>query len=134
MDFGTTGAAFITAGLHRLPVSPITTPRQQYRSIISSSFFHIDKCESLFSGRPPILDKRFCYIPPPLDLCEEDVYNGHARFQAALQTLDARGWNTDKKIYASTWLRAVSLLSPIREEILGLSLTATLQFTKAQVE
>ncbi|KAI9054513.1 hypothetical protein LZ554_001670 [Drepanopeziza brunnea f. sp. 'monogermtubi'] len=134
MDFGTTGAAFITAGLHRLPVSPILTPLSQYRCIISSSFFHLDKCESLFNGRPPILDKRFCYIPLPLDLSEEDVYNGDERFQAAVKRLDANGWNTDNQIYATTWLRAVSLLSPIREEILGLSLTASLKYTKAQVD
>ncbi|PBP18430.1 FAD dependent oxidoreductase superfamily [Diplocarpon rosae] len=134
MDFGTTGAAFITAGLHRLPVSSQVTPLSQYRSIISTSFFHLDKSESLFNGRPPMLAKRFCYIPAPLDLCEDDVYNGPDRLAEAVKRLDGNGWNTDNQIYATTWLRAVSLLSPIREEILGLSLTAHLQYTKSQVD
>ncbi len=131
MDFGTTGAAFITAGLHRLPAVQEVTPLSQYRSTISSSFFYLDKGESLFSGRPPILDSRYCYIPPPLDLCEDDVYNGQERLTAAVQRLDSNGWNTDNQLYAATCLRATSLLAPIREEILALSLNAHVQYTKS---
>ena len=134
MDWGRTGAAFVAAGLHRLPASQKVTPLTQYRSLISSSFFCLDKGASLFSGRPPILDKRWCYIPPPLDLCEDDVYNGQERLDAAVKRLDSNGWNVDHQVYTATWLRATSLLAPIREEILGMSLDAHVQYTKAQVE
>lgn len=134
MHFGATGSAIITAGLHRQPFPREVTPLSQHRSILATSFFHLDKCDSLFLGRPPILDQRYCNIPQPLDLSEDDVYGGPERLAAAMHRLDANGWNTDKQVYTVTWLRAVSLLTPIREEILRLSLSANIQYTKPQIE
>ncbi|CZR67120.1 uncharacterized protein PAC_17019 [Phialocephala subalpina] len=134
MHFGTVGSAFITAGLHRLPVVPEVTPLYQFRSSISSSLFYLDKCESLFAGRPPMFNRRYCHCPPPLDLDEEDVYNGHERLAAAIKKLDGSGWNTDGKIHTTTWLRALLLLAPIREEILDLSLTVNSHFSKSQID
>ncbi|KAL5318186.1 hypothetical protein ACEPPN_013245 [Leptodophora sp. 'Broadleaf-Isolate-01'] len=134
MHFGATGSAIITAGLHRQPFTREVTPLSQHRSILATSFFHLDKCDSLFLGRPPILDQRYCNIPQPLDLSEDDVYQGPERLAAAVRRLDANGWNTDKQIYTVTWLRAVSFLSPIREEILRLSLSANIQYTKPQID
>ena len=134
MHFGATGSAIVTSGLHRQSFSRQVTPLSQHRARLATSFFHLDECDSLFLGRPPILDQRYCHIPQPLDLSEEDLYSGPERLAAAVQRLDSDGWNTEKQIHSVTCLRAVSLLSPIREEILRLSLSANIQYTKPQIE
>ncbi|OKL61878.1 hypothetical protein UA08_02272 [Talaromyces atroroseus] len=134
VDFGTVCSAFITAGLHRQPSLDKVTPFSQYRASIAASIYYLDKCESLFNARPPMLSRRYCQYPLPLDLCEKDVYGGRERLAAALARLDSNGWNTDGRIYTTTWLRALAMLSPIREGILELSLSVNLQFTKLEVE
>lgn len=96
--------------------------------------YYLDKCESLFHARPPMLSRNYCQYSLPLDLCEEDVYGGRERLEAALAKLDSKGWNTDGRIFTTTWLRALAMLSPIREGILELSLRINQQFTKAEVE
>ncbi|PCG99120.1 Hypothetical protein PENO1_054710 [Penicillium occitanis (nom. inval.)] len=134
VDYGTVGSAFITAGLHRLPQLQKLTPYSQYRACIASSMYYLDKCESLFNARPPMLSRHFCQYPLPLDLCEEDVYGGRERLELALARLDSNGWNTAGRIFTTTWLRALAMLSPIREGILELSLRINQQFTKEEVE
>ena len=96
--------------------------------------YYLDKCESLFNARPPMLSRHYCQCPLPLDLCEEDVYGGRERLAAAVARLDPNGWNTDGQILTTTWLRALAILSPIREGILELSTSVNQQFTKLQVE
>ena len=96
-------------------------------------YYH-DKCHSLFNARPPMLSKYYCQCPLPLDLCEEDVYGGRERLTVAIAKLDSNGWNTNGHIYTTTWLRALTMLSPIREGILELTLSLNSNFTKPQVE
>lgn len=96
--------------------------------------YYLDKCESLFNARPPMLSRHYCQCPLPLDLCEEDIYGGRERLAAAVAKLDSNGWSTDGRIFTATWLRALAMLSPIREGILELSISANQQFSKLQVE
>ncbi|KAL5328584.1 hypothetical protein ACEPPN_002083 [Leptodophora sp. 'Broadleaf-Isolate-01'] len=67
-------------------------------------------------------------------LCEEDVYGGPERLAIAVSKLSPGGWNTDGKIYTTTWARADCLLAPIREGILKLALSVEDQFSKTEVE
>lgn len=134
VDYGTVRSAFITAGLHRQPVLEEVTPLSQHRACIASSMYYLDKCESLYNSRPPMLSRHYCQCPIPLDLCEEDVYGGRERLAAACAKLDSNGWSRDGRISTTTWLRALVLLCPIREGILELSLGVNSQFTKSQVE
>ncbi|KAJ6058170.1 uncharacterized protein N7446_007753 [Penicillium canescens] len=134
VDYGTVRSAFISAGLHRLAPLKEVTPFSQHRASIASSMYYQDKCHSLFNARPPMLSDRYCQCPLPLDLSEEDVYGGRDRLAAALARLDSNGWNTDGRIYTTTWIRALAMLSPIREGILELSLSVNLKFTKLQTE
>ncbi|KAJ5963433.1 uncharacterized protein N7479_003309 [Penicillium vulpinum] len=134
VDYGTVRSAFISAGLHRLaPVKEIT-PFSQHRASLASSMYYLDKSHSLFNARPPMLSNRYCQCPLPLDLCEEDIYGGRERLTAAIAKLDSDGWNTDGRIFTTTWLRALAMLSPIREGILELTLSVNSTFTKSQVE
>ncbi|KGO68392.1 hypothetical protein PITC_070170 [Penicillium italicum] len=134
VDYGTVRSAFITAGLHRLTPTKETTPFSQHRASLASSMYYYDKSHSLFNARPPMLSNRYCHCPLPLDLCEEDVYGGRERLAVAIAKLDSNGWNANGQIFATTWLRAVAMLSPIREGILELTLSVNSKFTKSQVE
>ncbi|KAJ5692887.1 hypothetical protein N7462_002310 [Penicillium macrosclerotiorum] len=134
VDFGTVRSAFITAGLHRLGPLKEVTPFSQHRASVASSMYYYDKCHSLFNARPPMLISRYCKCPLPLDLSEEDIYGGRERLAAAVAKLDSNGWNRDGNIFTASWLRALAMLSPIREGILELSLSVGIQFTKSQVE
>ena len=96
--------------------------------------YYLDKGESLFNARPPMLIRQYCQYPLPLDLCEEDVYGGRERLEAAVSRLDPNGWNKDGRIFTATWIRALAMLSPIREGILELALSVDQQFTHTQVE
>ncbi|CZT06289.1 uncharacterized protein RAG0_12070 [Rhynchosporium agropyri] len=124
MDCGLMGTAFINASLYRQNTTREVTALSQFRAIIGTSYFHLDKCDSLFLGWPPRLEKRYCQIPQPLDIADEDLYGGKVRLAATLRRLDVNSWNIDKHISAVTVLRAVPRSCPIREEILRLSLSA----------
>ncbi|CAI7600045.1 unnamed protein product [Penicillium discolor] len=134
VDYGTVRSAFISAGLHRLAPSKEITPFSQHRASLASSMYYHDKCHSLFNARPPMLSSHYCQCPLPLDLCEEDVYGARERLAVAIAKLDSNGWNTNGHIYTTTWLRALTMLSPIREGILELTLSVNSNFTKPQVE
>ncbi|KAJ6172197.1 FAD dependent oxidoreductase superfamily [Penicillium chermesinum] len=133
VDYGTVRSAFIAAGLHRLPAFKEVTPLSQHRSSLASSMYYLDKCESLYNARPPMLSRHYCQCPLPLDLSEEDIYGGRERLAAACAKLDSNGWGTDGRIFTTTWIRALAMLSPIRESILELSLGVHSQFTKCQI-
>lgn len=120
--------------MHRLPVFKKVTAYSQYQSCLSASMYFLDKNESLFFGTPPQLPRHYCHCPIPLDLAEEDVYGGAERLASAVARLDANGWNTDGRIYTTTWLRALCLLSPIKGGILKMSLSVKQDYTKQEVE
>ncbi|KAJ5502105.1 FAD dependent oxidoreductase superfamily [Penicillium fimorum] len=134
VDYGTVRSAFISAGLHRLTPAKEVTPFAQHRASLASSMYYYDKSHSLFNARPPMLSNRYCQCPLPLDLCENDIYGGRERLTAAIAKLDSNGWNTNGHIFSTTWLRALAMLSPIREGILELTLSVNSTFTKSQVE
>ncbi|KAJ5373478.1 FAD dependent oxidoreductase superfamily [Penicillium concentricum] len=134
VDYGTVRSAFISAGLHRVTPAKEVTPFSQHRASLASSMYYYDKSHSLFNARPPMLSNRYCQSPLPLDLCENDVYGGRERLTAAIAKLDSNGWNTNGHIFTTTWLRALAMLSPIREGILELTLSVNSTFTKSQVE
>ncbi|RDW67611.1 hypothetical protein BP6252_09007 [Coleophoma cylindrospora] len=126
--------AFITAGLHRLPHFTRITANSQYRTCLAASLYYLDKCESLFTGRPPLFNRDFCHCPLPLDLAEDELFNGPDNLANAVAKLDANGWNTDGKIHPTTWLRALCLQLPIREGILHFSLGVNVQFAKVDID
>lgn len=73
-------------------------------------------------GRPPVLDGRYSSTPLPLDLDDNVLLEGGALLSSAITSLDANGWNTDGQIYSTTILRARTMFSFIRGEILVLAL------------
>ena len=132
-------ASFVTlymdTGLHRLPEHEAVTPHSQFRRTLSASGYHLEKSQCLFKGRPPALSRHYCSFRLPLDLADDDLYGSSKEdFAVAVSQLDKDGWNTSGRIYTVTYVRAICLLVPIREEILEISLGLNIQIPQGRVE
>jgi hypothetical protein len=84
--------------------------------------FNVDKVVASFTGRPPLLSRRYASTPLPLDLSDEVLLCGPERIKEAVAGLDEGGWNQDGCLYSTTILRGRYLLSSIRDEIFEIAL------------
>jgi hypothetical protein len=84
--------------------------------------FGLDKQISFLTGRPPALSHQYCKFKLPLDLSDEVLMQGGESLRAAIEKLDANGWNTEGQILVMTTSRANILFSVTLNEILELSL------------
>ena len=132
-------ASFITlymdTGLHRLPDYEVPTPQSQFRRTLAASGYHLEKSQSLFKGRPPGLSRFYCSFHLPLDLTDDELYGSSKEdFDVAVSKLDKDGWNTSGRISTKTFLRALCLIVPIREEILEISLGVNIDIPQGRIE
>lgn len=113
-------------GLHaqvgEIPDTP-TLCSEHNRRIVAQIYNH-DKFSVAFSGRPSLLNRRYCMTPLPLDLRDEDLAD-EATLQKAAQKLDERGWNKEGKMYPFTLIRARRMMASILEEVMELALGCT---------
>ncbi|KAF5989657.1 hypothetical protein FBULB1_660 [Fusarium bulbicola] len=84
--------------------------------------YNLDKAIVAFTGRPPLINPRFCSTPPPLDLSDEDLLAGGAVLERAVSELDSRGWNLGGGVYPSSICRAGYFMAQILNEIIDISL------------
>ncbi|KAH7211126.1 hypothetical protein BKA60DRAFT_102283 [Fusarium oxysporum] len=84
--------------------------------------YNLDKAIVAFTGRPPLLNPRFCSTPPPLDLSDEDLLAGGSVLEKAVSELDSRGWSLRGGVYPSSICRAGYLMAVILNEIIDISL------------
>ncbi|KAM0493589.1 hypothetical protein D7B24_001105 [Verticillium nonalfalfae] len=82
----------------------------------------IDKVGAIFTGRPPLMSRRYISTPLPLDLRNEDLMGGHETMVKAMGALDENGWNTSGGPYPATVVRARTLLSLVKDEIIEIAL------------
>lgn len=94
----------------------------ELRKRVMVGAYGMDKDLALFLGRPPRICKQYCNIQSPLDLTWEELIAPPTVRQAALQKLDAQGWNTEGKLGSGARARTVHLACLIREDILELSI------------
>ncbi|KAJ5833515.1 hypothetical protein N7474_001826 [Penicillium riverlandense] len=81
-----------------------------------------DKELATFVGRPPRLSRKYYAVDLPLDLPDSVITGPVEQFEAARSKLDENGWSGDVMVNPVSRLRAILLLSMIREEVLELSL------------
>ena len=96
---------------------------RESRRRIYSAVYRSDKTLATFFGRPPMMSRRYSNRQVPLDLddkvlatSDSDVLND------TLSRLDSEGWNTDGKIWASSWIRLRRRPAMPKERILEQSL------------
>ncbi|KAF4459754.1 hypothetical protein FALBO_13479 [Fusarium albosuccineum] len=75
-----------------------------------------------FTGRPPLLSRRYCSSPLPLDIQDDDLMSDRATLEEVTNRLDDRGWDTRGEIYSVTLVRARTLVANILDELIEIAL------------
>ncbi|GKZ25442.1 hypothetical protein AbraIFM66951_000654 [Aspergillus brasiliensis] len=85
---------------------------------VYTSIYNFDKVISTFTGRPPLLNRKYSTTQLPLDINDEDILSG--RIGNAVAKLNSNGWDSsdDRQLHATTFLRARAMLARNREEML----------------
>ncbi|WDK17844.1 fungal specific transcription factor domain-containing protein [Colletotrichum graminicola] len=84
--------------------------------------FYIDKVLASFTGRPPLISRRYARTPPPLDLKDEYLLADEATLARHVANLDENGWNTEGGLCSATFIRARVMLAHIRDEVFEIAL------------
>lgn len=113
-------------GLHAIPHDDSTyvpSVSSEARRRLVSQIFVIDKVAASFSGRPPLLSRKYMLTPPPLELSDEALLTGGDALVREIEQLDARGWSQEGKVYYSTTVvRARRMLAVVKDEMMELAL------------
>ncbi|CAJ2509314.1 Uu.00g143400.m01.CDS01 [Anthostomella pinea] len=111
-------------GYHALgdtgPYRPTTT--SEFKRRLYWNIYTVDMVFVSFTGRPPLMSRRFASTPRFLDFRNDDLFSDPDTLSRAREKLDANGWNTDGVLYSGSPIRARSMLAVIREEIFELAL------------
>lgn len=128
--------AVTATGLHREPKVPLGIPRflSECRKRTFAAAYRIDKGISTFLGRPPRLCLRYCSHQIPLDLDDGQLMEDGINFDLALASMDQNGWNIDKSIRPSAWIRLRFIMATFREEILEMSLSTSPYISEEHIE
>lgn len=123
-------------GLHAEPETLQYRPSliSENRRRLFARVFNIDKVMVSFSGRPPLIGRRYSSTPLPLDLSDGVLFSDDETIAQAVQALDARGWNTEGRLYPATLLRARAMIAFIRDELLEVALSLGSHTTLAQLQ
>ncbi|EHK26965.1 uncharacterized protein TRIVIDRAFT_140473 [Trichoderma virens Gv29-8] len=116
-------------GMHAESNSPSYEPSlaSESRRSLFAQMFVGEKHAVLFTGRPPRISHRYAFTPLPLDLRDEDLLEGGETLRAAVKALDENGWNTNGKVYPTTFTRARYIIALIRDELVELGIGKTRQ-------
>jgi hypothetical protein len=119
------GIALLTyLGLHALqdgkPYTP--TAAKESRRRLVSQLFVIDKVAASFSGRPPLLGRKYMLTPLPLDLSDEVLMSDPETIAREVEALDENGWNRKGERHASTIIRARRKLAWVNDEVMEVAL------------
>ncbi|KAM0809602.1 hypothetical protein AB5N19_09946 [Seiridium cardinale] len=92
--------------------------------------FTIDKVQLAFTGRPPLLFRKFITTPMPLDIKDEDLFlDQKSLIEKVRTTVDDKGWNTEGGFYSATYIRARYKMAQFREQIAEIALGNDCQAT-----
>lgn len=95
----------------------------ELRKRLMAAAYMMDKHLATFLGRPPQIIWRYCDVQLPLDLRYDEILADPPTRDAAINKLDANGWNSQGVIQPAQWMRVGLLVSSIGEQILELSLS-----------
>ena len=96
--------------------------------IYSNTQFHAS-----LNGTPPAISSRYCSLPLPYDISDEDLFLPQAELVKVVAGLGRNGWN-QKGSYHATFIRAQQYMARIREEILEVSLGVDVLLSQDRLE
>ncbi|KAJ4321144.1 hypothetical protein N0V84_005496 [Fusarium piperis] len=99
------------------------SPKSDPQNIVSSArIFTIDKVMVSFTGRPPLLGRRYFSTPLPLDVRDDELLADQETLTRAVQALDEHGWNKNGELHSATLTRARVQIAVIKDEMLEIAL------------
>ena len=113
-------SAVTELGLHHRKETELSTSSllSQLRRRTFAACFSLDKLMSTHTGRPPALSRHYCSTQNPLDFDDDQMAADPKEQESIEQNLDMFGWDAVGNIYPSTFLRALMVMSGIRDMIL----------------
>ncbi|PWY89189.1 hypothetical protein BO70DRAFT_331057 [Aspergillus heteromorphus CBS 117.55] len=130
-------AVTTSIGLHREMSSEWDKVSFQHeiKRRLYASIYNFDKVISTFTGRPPLLNRRYSTTQLPREISDEDIMS-EAGLSGALAHLDANGWDRSagRTLYPTTLLRARAMLAKNREAILEVLETSQDSITESAVQ
>ncbi|KKP06861.1 hypothetical protein THAR02_01058 [Trichoderma harzianum] len=111
-------------GIHTDPQHDSSQPNfcQENRKQLAAFIFMMDQTFVMFTGRPPLINYRFMFMPLPLDIDDGDFFADEAVVTRSFDGLDANGWNTHGGIYSVSFIRARTICAFIRAELVEVAL------------
>ncbi|PYH92931.1 hypothetical protein BO71DRAFT_12105 [Aspergillus ellipticus CBS 707.79] len=118
---GELSSCIYATGIHHNDITLGQSPTfiYQWRRVCFSVVYAMDKTIATTLGRPPLMNRHYCVLEPPLDL-EYDI--DPRDYESNLRSINHTGWNRDGKCRPTTLFRLRFLLATVREEILELHL------------
>ncbi|ETS73302.1 hypothetical protein PFICI_14907 [Pestalotiopsis fici W106-1] len=120
-----TVASLTFLGMHAEPTDEFYQPTfyaEASRRVLLA-VFTVDKVQLAFTGRPPLLFRKFVTTPMPLDISDQDLFLDQASLLKKIQnSVDDKGWNTNGEFFSSTIVRARYMVAQIREHIAEIAL------------
>ncbi|KAM0289916.1 hypothetical protein ACHAPQ_001655 [Fusarium lateritium] len=93
----------------------------EFRRFTYAYIFSGDKSMVSFTGRPPLLSRRYCTSLPPSDLSDSCILSEDA-LQKQYESLDHRGWNSKCETYGNSYIRARYLMAFVFDEVIEIAL------------
>jgi hypothetical protein len=84
--------------------------------------FNTDKVLASFTGRPPLLSRRYASTRLPLDLADEWLLSDEETLKCKVGDLDDEGWSQNDAIHPVSSLRARFSFAVIRDEVFEIAL------------
>ncbi|KXG45891.1 Transcription factor [Penicillium griseofulvum] len=111
-------------GLHRdsktssnIPEFLLESRRRQF-----AAAYQLDKSIATFLGRPPRIPWRYADCRMPLDISDETLATDNMALGYSHNYVDENGWNLQRVVQRSSWIRVRFIISTFRDEILEVSL------------
>ncbi|KAF4448506.1 hypothetical protein F53441_8092 [Fusarium austroafricanum] len=129
--FAETVALLTFLGLHvgSEDLNYIPSLCSEHKRRISARVYALDKVLVAFTGRPPLLSRRFFSSPLPLDITDWNLLADRDSAKRAVQTLDDNGFLHDGELNKASMVRGRTQLAFIRDELLEIALSNSAKIT-----
>ena len=107
-------------GVHALPGSPRDMSISvQIKRRIYADIYKTDKTIAIYTGRPPLMLKRYASTPLPLDITDAELLGD---VPIAPENIKENGWRTDGTLNVTTVLRARAMIASVAEDLVSIAL------------
>ncbi|KAF5019460.1 hypothetical protein F66182_8542 [Fusarium sp. NRRL 66182] len=101
----------------------------EHKRRTAARVFVNDKIAVSFTGRPPLLSRRYFSCPLPLAIGDQDLLGDEATARRAIQALDENGYDPDGDVLGAALVRSRTQIALIKDELLEMALSNSVKAT-----